>query len=56
MKYFVKRKRINETTIEKLMIPCADPPPEQFNRAGLEKLKELKSQYQLKEFSARREE
>ncbi len=38
MKYLVKRTKISERVVEKLMIPCGDPSPEkEVNLAGQEK-------------------
>jgi len=53
MKYLIKRKQISENLIEKLMVPCGDPP--EINPAAIKKYKNLKAQYQLKPMAGDKE-
>ena len=56
MKYLIKRKKIDENTIEKLMIPVGDPPPEkEIIPANIKRLNDLKATHPLKEMVGNRE-
>lgn len=49
MRYLVKKRKIDENTTEKYMIPCAEPPEGKEVSSKLEKLDNLKKQYPAKD-------
>jgi len=53
MEYLIVKKKLDEKTTEKLIIPAGDSP--ETNPAGIKKLAELKRNYSLKEMAGPKE-